>query len=95
MFHSLQCGGAGGLLHDHSGNWVTGFADWLNCWDVLKAEVLAVYHGLLFAWARGFCSIICEMDFLESYNVMSLNHVLPGHSCADTLHEIRQLCGRD
>ena len=44
---------AGGLLQDSDGRWCGGFVYNIGRCSVTKAELLAVYHGLLLTWEKG------------------------------------------
>ncbi|KAF7822906.1 reverse transcriptase [Senna tora] len=41
--------GAGGLLRDHSGRWISGFSVFIGIGNALLAELWAVFHGLKLA----------------------------------------------
>ena len=45
---------AGGLIRDFCGKWLGGFVVNIGHCTVTKAELWAVYHGLLLAWDKGF-----------------------------------------
>ncbi|OIT34449.1 hypothetical protein A4A49_64593, partial [Nicotiana attenuata] len=55
-------GGASGVFRDASGAWVYGFTKPLSHTDILQAELLALYHGLLLANARNFRPLQVETD---------------------------------
>jgi len=56
--------GAGGLLHDSSGIWISGFSLNMVIATNNVAELAAVRQGLLLAWELGFKFIQFEIDFV-------------------------------
>ncbi|OIT31622.1 hypothetical protein A4A49_53908 [Nicotiana attenuata] len=54
--------GAGRVFRDASGTWVYGFTKQLRHADILQAELLALYHGLLLANACNFRPLQVETD---------------------------------
>ena len=46
---SQHCAGFGGLNRGAYGHWVAGFSSSSSCYDILRVELLAILHGLLFA----------------------------------------------
>lgn len=54
--------GAGGLLRDNNGNWISGFT--ANLWKgkIIAAELWGLFFGLRLAWMRGFRSVEVEVD---------------------------------
>ena len=77
-----QVMGAGGLLHDHQGRWLAGFATHRPYGNALQAEALALHLGLQLAWSRGFREVLCEVDckelitLLEDQSVRSFMPIL-------------------
>lgn len=61
--------GFGGLLRRANGECLGGFAGSIGISNNLHAELLALYHGLSFAWTKGFRSLICYTD---SQNALQL-----------------------
>src|ERR1044072_9484916 len=60
--------GAGGLLRDHGGHWVAGFASHKPGCNPLLAEAEALHKGLMLAWRKGFRVVHCEVDSQELIN---------------------------
>ena len=57
--------GAGGLLRNHRGEWLVGFAAHKMNGNPLLAEAHALYLGLQMAWTKGYREVICEVDSKE------------------------------
>lgn len=74
--------GAGGILRDHSGEWLAGFSYSQDGGDALLAELIAIHMGLELCHARGFTQIVCESDCLEAVNLFPVanTHVLHAHA---------------
>lgn len=53
---------AGGVLRDHFGNFVFGFASDLPSYNVIQAELRAVSMGIKLAWLKGFRKVVIETD---------------------------------
>jgi ribonuclease HI len=54
--------GFGGLIRNSDGAWVHGFAGNIGFSNILHAELLALYHGLLHAWELGIIDLQCYSD---------------------------------
>eukprot|EP00258_Populus_trichocarpa_P027694 XP_024443713.1 uncharacterized protein LOC112324533 [Populus trichocarpa] len=54
--------GAGGVIRDHLGVWIGGFARNIGICSSVNAELWAVYVGLQLAWDRGFRKVDLESD---------------------------------
>ena len=59
---NLGLAGAGGLLRDSSGEWISSFSLHLGLASNNMAELAAVRQGLAIAWALGFIFIQLELD---------------------------------
>lgn len=53
---------SGGLLRNEYGEWLAAFASRVGICTSVKAELLAVKHGLELAWSLGYRRIIFEVD---------------------------------
>ena len=53
---------AGGILHDYSGNWVSGFSLHLSLAFIIIAALWAIRQGFLLRWDLGFKFIQLEVD---------------------------------
>ena len=70
--------GAGGLLHDSSGIWISGFSLNMVIATNNVAELAAVRQGLLLAWELGFKFIQFEIDFVTVLSWLSnINYTYP------------------
>lgn len=61
---------AGGVVHDHGGNWVGGFVVEVGCASVLEGELWGVFHGLRLCRRRGFRQITAETDLAEAIRLI-------------------------
>lgn len=59
---NLGLAGAGGILRNHSGGWISSFSLHLGLASNNMAELAAVRQGLAIAWDRGFKFIQLELD---------------------------------
>ncbi|KAL4318363.1 hypothetical protein GQ457_18G022390 [Hibiscus cannabinus] len=62
--------GAGGVLRDDSGAWISGYARYVGRCDALLAELWAIHDGLLLAWDLGFRFVELESDCLEAVRII-------------------------
>ncbi|KAF7838312.1 putative ribonuclease H-like domain-containing protein [Senna tora] len=60
----------GGVIRNHNGCWVTGFANNLGNGSNFQAEVWGVLLGLLVAWEKGLQKVIFETDSMMTINVV-------------------------
>ncbi|KAI5339613.1 hypothetical protein L3X38_018885 [Prunus dulcis] len=56
--HVTGCIGAGGVIRDSFGDWVSGFAVNLGKGQVLEAEIWGLFFGLKLAIEKGICNLI-------------------------------------
>lgn len=61
---------AGGVLRDHEGNFILGFASALFPCNALEAELQAIYMGLKLAILRGFRKTVIESDSLNAVRII-------------------------
>lgn len=54
--------GAGGIIRDHCGNWVSGYSSSLGTGHILKAELWSILHGLKLAKDLNITHLIIETD---------------------------------
>ena len=95
VFVSLNRAGFGGIIRDHSSSWIAGFSGFVASCDILKVEILAILHGLAFAWRVGSRNLVCETDSLEVFCVVTAPSIHLRHSCAAILHQVHLMlnCG--
>ena len=82
----------GGVIRDHEGSWLGGFAGSGPEGNALLAEAFAVRDGLALVWSRGYRKVHCETDCLELINLLQ-NVTAP--SFLPVLEEINQLLSYD
>ena len=70
---STGCAGGGGVIRNHEGQWLRGFARPLGSSNSCTAELWALRDGLLLAIEMGLNNIIIEMDALSIVLLMKNN----------------------
>ena len=70
---SMGCAGGGGVIRNHEGQWLRGYARLLGCSNSCIAELWALRDGLLLAIEIGLNNIIIEMDALSIVLLMKNN----------------------
>ena len=56
--------GAGGVIRDSVGHWISGFGMRIGESSVLMAELWGLYQGLILAWDAGIKQVLVEVDSL-------------------------------
>ena len=80
---NLGLAGAGGVLRDHQGRWLTGFSTRLEIASNNLAELAAVRQGLMLAWNKGVKFLQLELDskvvlhWLTNKNINYPTNMLP------------------
>ena len=64
---NLRLAGAGGLLRNSSGEWISGFSLYLGLTSNNMAELAAIRRGLILAWDMGFKFIHLELDSMTVF----------------------------
>ena len=59
FLEDFGCLGAGGVVRNHDGDWITGFSHYEAGGDALLAELRAIQIGLDFCSKKGYVNIIC------------------------------------
>lgn len=85
--------GSDGIMQNALGDWLTGFSCNDGVGDVLLAELLAIKHGLEFAWDLGF-RMECETDSLEAVSIIQNNNWTQFHVHAAIIMHILELLDR-
>ena len=67
------CAGGGGVIRDHDGKWLKGYARPLGSTNSCMAELWALRDGLLLAKEMGLNNLIIELDALSVVLLMSNN----------------------
>jgi len=76
--------GFGGLLRNEDGVWIHEFAENIGFSNILHAELLEVYHGLLMAWEFGILELWCYSEPINAW-----------HHYASIIYNIKELFSRD
>lgn len=83
--------GTGGLVRSTMGDWLGGFSSSEGKGDILLAELLAVKHGIMLAWHKGFKNVILESDSMDLVNLMNDRRFGQFHVYATLVGEIKRL----
>ncbi|KAK8581429.1 hypothetical protein V6N13_144455 [Hibiscus sabdariffa] len=70
--HSLGFASCGGLIRDHNGQWLRGFARSLGVCSPIEVELWAVHEGLVQACVLGLKRIVLEVDGTLVVHLFSL-----------------------
>ena len=79
----------GGVIRDHNGKWIIGYAWSLGCTNNCMAELWALRDGLLLARDMGLNNLIIELDALSV--VMLMNNNTPNLTLEPLLNDCRKL----
>ena len=69
--------GAGGVLRDSVGHWISGFCMKIGESSVLMAELWGLFQGLTLAWDVGIKRLLVEVDSLGVTQMISKQVVVP------------------
>ncbi|KAH0977304.1 hypothetical protein GBA52_027023 [Prunus armeniaca] len=83
--------GAGGVIRDHLGNWIGGFAVNLGKWQILEAELWSLFFGLNLAITRRIMDIVVEMDSVNAVNLILSNYLNICHLMAGLVSSCKRL----
>ncbi|KAL9419174.1 hypothetical protein AB3S75_037017 [Citrus x aurantiifolia] len=86
--------GAGGIIRDSVGHWITGFCMNIGESSVLMAELWGLYQGLLLAWEAGIKRLLAEVDSLCVTQLISKQVVVPNEFYA-LVGAIREIISRN
>ncbi|CAL1354334.1 unnamed protein product [Linum trigynum] len=86
--------GAGGILRNTEGSWITGFVSKLGACSAVQAELWGIYHGLGVAWQSGGRTIIVESDSKLALQLIE-KRADPLHPHATLLAAIRRRLAQD
>ena len=81
--------GAGGVLRDHNGNWLGGFAMNLGQGQVCDAELWSLYFGLQLTIDKGATDLHIEMDFKAIVMLLKQTQVDNFHPLETIMHNCR------
>ena len=82
--------GCGGVFREHLGKWLAGFSVNLGVCTSIKAEMMALRHGLKIARDKGFRKVIIHMDSKLIVDKMK-NHALRNQAHYFALKDCRAL----
>ncbi|PNY00019.1 ribonuclease H [Trifolium pratense] len=60
-----------GLIQNNDDVWIHGFAGNINFSNILHAELLAIYYGLVMAWGFGITELWCYSDSKVAIKLIS------------------------
>jgi ribonuclease HI len=86
--------GFGGLIRNSDDVWVHDFVGNMGFSNILHAELLAVYHGLVLAGGLEIKEFLCYSDSKIVIKLLS-NPVNAWNHCAAIIHNIKDLLARD
>ncbi|GAU35482.1 hypothetical protein TSUD_384370 [Trifolium subterraneum] len=86
--------GFGGLIRNADGAWVHGFFGNLGVTNILHAELMAIYKGLLLAWDLNVKDLWCYSDSKMAIKLIT-KPVDELHHYAAILNNIKELLNRD
>jgi len=81
------------FLNDN-GSWIHGFAGNIGFSNILYAELLAMYHGLRFAWELEVTNLVCYSDSKTTINLIFAT-VNDWHHYAPIIWNIQELLAKD
>ncbi|KAK2425361.1 hypothetical protein QL285_035613 [Trifolium repens] len=85
--------GFGGLIRNADGAWVHGFYGNLGVTNILHAELMAIYKGLLLAWERNIKDLWCYSDSRTVIKLIT-EPVDEWHHYAAILNNIKDILNR-
>lgn len=93
---SSRTAACGGILPDHCGRMIFGFAAFLGSCLVVWVELCGILKGVQLAWNRGFCRIFIDFDSLVAINLL-VGDIDPVHPCVALIQQIKAFThqGRD
>ncbi|MCI22617.1 ribonuclease H protein, partial [Trifolium medium] len=94
LLGSPQSVGFSGLICNNDETFLGGFYGVATHASILYAEIMTLLHGLELCWDKGFRSVICFSDSLQTVTLVK-NGVSPYHRFANEIISIHQLLDRD
>lgn len=85
--------GIGGLLHDGDGDSKLSFSGFIGDGNSLRAELLALLHGLGLAWDHGCRYLVCYTDSQMTFDLIS-SPPEPTHQYATIIEGVKALFRR-
>ena len=90
---SPERAGFSGLLRNHNGDWVHGFAGHLGERHILFAELFGLKTGLVIAWQLNYKNVCLETDFMEAFRLIT-QETHPFHGYGMLVADIKYLLSR-
>ncbi|KAA3462750.1 reverse transcriptase [Gossypium australe] len=75
-----------GVVRGPNGGWMGGFEMMIGLSDIFQVEARALFEGLKFAWAQGFCQVEIESD-----NALLIAVIQNGLAASSKYNKIRQI----
>ncbi|MED6133717.1 hypothetical protein PIB30_030690 [Stylosanthes scabra] len=69
----------GCVARDCQSTWLRGCFGSVRKTLIIRCELLAIWHGLWMVWEMGECSVMCETDCLDAYNLIHANSMAGAH----------------
>ncbi|GAU20525.1 hypothetical protein TSUD_130830 [Trifolium subterraneum] len=91
---SIDISGFEGLICNADGAWIHGFFGNLGVTNVLHAELMAIYKGLLLAWEPNIKELWCYSDS-EMAITLIIEPIDVWHHYAAILNNIKDILNRD
>ncbi|OIT00921.1 putative ribonuclease h protein, partial [Nicotiana attenuata] len=88
--HSTR-NGIGGIIRDHRGNWILGFAGTVLSKEANVTEILALLQGLRCAVQHNLTPLNVEIDAKEVIRLLTNNNILHANLLSDCRHLLKQL----
>ncbi|MED6180689.1 hypothetical protein PIB30_012565 [Stylosanthes scabra] len=85
---NYQRAGFGCVLRDDLENWIKGCNGLIPIPSVLRAELFAIWRGLLLVWECGFKDVICETDCLDAFLATRMMDLSRGDANRDLFSKI-------
>jgi ribonuclease HI len=85
--------GFGGLIRNSNGAWVHGFYGNLGVSNILHAELMTIYKGLLLAWELDIKELWCYSDSKTAISLIT-ELVDEWHHYAAIIHNIKDIITR-
>ncbi|BFG29433.1 hypothetical protein CerSpe_157060 [Prunus speciosa] len=82
--------GAGGVIRDSTGDWVTGFTVNLGKGQILEAEIWGLFFGLKLAAEKGIHNLVVEMDSAIAVQLFQRSGTPSSHPLAGVLSDCRR-----
>lgn len=63
----------GGLVRNDMGGFIVGFSGSVGFYEILQAELLAIFHGLQISWERGFKQVVLYSDSMLALGLVRVS----------------------